>query len=290
MRQWSEEPVIFQCGADDLVGIVHLANGGNARLGVLVVVGGPQYRVGSHRQFTLMARSLAESGFAVMRFDYRGMGDSDAQPRSFETVGEDLQAAMETFFRAAPGLERVVLWGLCDAASAVLMQAPRDPRVSGLVLVNPWVRSTSGEARAYLKHYYTRRLFQRSFWAKVFSGESSLVKALVAFIRDLRTAYSRRAGESAALSFVDRMRIGLQESGLPVLVLMSERDLTAREFDDLSNRDGSWRRALSRPGVQIVRLPGADHTFSERATLESATTCFRNWLRGIAQTRTSGGD
>jgi exosortase A-associated hydrolase 1 len=284
VRHWNEDPVIFRCGAADLVGVVHRPHDGVARLGVLIIVGGPQYRVGSHRQFTLMARALARSGFAVMRFDYRGMGDSDGSPRTFETVDEDLHAAIETFFRAAPGLERVVLWGLCDAASAILMHAPRDARVSGFVLANPWVRSVAGEAKAFVRHYYLRRLLQRSFWAKVLSGESNPARALISFLRDVRTAYARRGAPlaEAGSSFVERMRIGLQKSRLPILLLMSERDLTASEFDDLANRDPSWRRALSREGVQIIRLAGADHTFSERAALELATTHCNDWLRRIA--------
>ena len=77
------------------------------------------------------------------------------------------------------------------------------------------------------------------------------------------------------------MRIGLQNSPLPILLLMSGRDLTASEFDDLAKADPAWRRALSREGVQIVRLAGADHTFSERAALEQATTHCGDWLRRI---------
>jgi alpha/beta superfamily hydrolase len=53
---------------------------------VLVIVGGPQYRAGSHRQFTLLARSLAEQGFAVLRFDYRGMGDSTGAMRDQQST------------------------------------------------------------------------------------------------------------------------------------------------------------------------------------------------------------
>jgi exosortase A-associated hydrolase 1 len=285
VTHWNEDPVIFRCGAADLVGVVHRPGDGVARLGVLIIVGGPQYRVGSHRQFTLMARALAKSGFAVMRFDYRGMGDSDASPRTFETVEEDLRAAIETFFRAAPGLERVVLWGLCDAAAAILMHAPHDARVSGFVLANPWVRSTAGEAKAYVRHYYGRRLLQRSFWANLLSGESNPASALISFLRDVRTAYGRRGAPlaEAGSSFVERMRTGLQKSRLPTLLLMSERDLTASEFDDLANRDPAWQRALSREGVQVIRLAGADHTFSERSALELATTHCGDWLRRIAR-------
>jgi len=51
------------------------ADAAAADTGVLIVVGGPQYRVGSHRQFVMLARFLADHGVPCMRFDYRGMGD-----------------------------------------------------------------------------------------------------------------------------------------------------------------------------------------------------------------------
>jgi alpha/beta superfamily hydrolase len=89
--------------------------------GVLVVVGGPQYRVGSHRQFLLLSRRLASEGYPVMRFDYRGMGDGGGAMRSFEDVSADIGAAIEAFQRRCPSVRRIVLWGLCDAASAALL-------------------------------------------------------------------------------------------------------------------------------------------------------------------------
>ncbi len=134
----------FSCEGERLYGVLDLPARAHKR-GVLVVVGGPQYRAGSHRQFTLLARTLADQGIAAMRFDYRGMGDSEGEPRSFESIDADLRAAIDTFFREAPGLEEVVLWGLCDAASAALLYAATDARVAGLVLLNPWVRTESGE-------------------------------------------------------------------------------------------------------------------------------------------------
>ena len=39
---------------------------------MVIVVGGPQYRAGSHRQFTLLARHIAAAGYPVLRFDARG--------------------------------------------------------------------------------------------------------------------------------------------------------------------------------------------------------------------------
>ena len=71
------------------------------------MVGGPQYRVGSHRQFALLARRLAAAGTACMRFDYRGMGDSTGDSRTFEHIEHDLRCAIETFVMGVPELEEV---------------------------------------------------------------------------------------------------------------------------------------------------------------------------------------
>ena len=66
---------------------------------VIVVVGGPQYRVGSHRQFLQLARHLARQGYPVLRFDGRGMGDSSGLLRSFEEIDDDIGAAIGTCWR-----------------------------------------------------------------------------------------------------------------------------------------------------------------------------------------------
>ena len=167
--QAEDRAIAFRCGGDTLYGILSLP-AQPARRGVLVVVGGPQYRAGSHRQFTLLARSLAAQGIAAMRFDYRGMGDSEGAMRDFESVDEDLRAAIDAFMAQVPALREVALWGLCDAASAASLYAPSDQRVTGLALLNPWVRTDSGAAKATLKHYYGARLLDKELWKKLFSG------------------------------------------------------------------------------------------------------------------------
>src|SRR5688572_13881859 len=87
----------FACAGDWLMGLVHLPPHPRER-GVVVITGGPQYRVGSHRQFTLLARKLAAQNFPVLRFDYRGMGDSEGEPRSFEHMNADIRAAVDVLF------------------------------------------------------------------------------------------------------------------------------------------------------------------------------------------------
>ena len=124
---FSERPLVFPCNNSLLYGILSLPEQTGSR-GVLIVVGGPQYRVGSHRQFTLLARFLAAHGVPVLRFDCRGMGDSEGEVRTFEDFEDDLSCAIDSFFEEVSPLNDLVIWGLCDAASAALFHAHRDQR------------------------------------------------------------------------------------------------------------------------------------------------------------------
>jgi len=282
MIGWNEEPMVFHCEREQLVGILHRGANPDARLGVVILVGGPQYRVGSHRQFVLMARDLAAAGYPVFRFDYRGIGDADGEPRTFESVDDDLRAAIAAFERAVPGLSGVVLWGLCDAASAIMMCAT-PPLVMGKVVVNPWVRTPASEARAYVRHYYLRRVLQRDFWRKLRSGAMDVRMAAQQFIQALRRAAAPtgKAPDFAA-SYIDRMLAGTRKFHGAVLVLLSGRDLTAREFDALHTSSPDWRRAMRLPAVRFVRIENADHTFSDRRMLDTATRATINWLGGLS--------
>jgi uncharacterized protein len=268
-----EEAVVFRCDGDDLVGILARAQNGGRR-GVLVVVGGPQYRAGSHRQFTLLARTLAANGTPAFRFDRRGMGDSAGSPRNFDTIGSDIAAAISTFQRLVAGLEEIVLWGLCDAASAAMMYAATDARVGGIVAVNPWVRSEETLAQSRVKYYYPRRLIDRDFWAKLLRGNVSIGAASGDFLASVRRSRYREAQKQD--DFITRMRCGLEDFGGHSLVVLSGNDLTAREFCEVVAADTRWTRAIERPSVKRIQLRDADHTFStpqwrlavERHTLE----------------------
>ncbi len=270
----TQRALSFTCAGQTLYGVASLPDAPHRR-GVLIVVGGPQYRAGSHRQFTLLARALAEQGIAAMRFDYRGMGDSEGEMRDFEHVGEDLREAIDAFFRAEPALREVVLWGLCDAASAASLYAAGDSRVTGLVLLNPWVRTDSGAAKATLKHYYRGRVLEGAFWKKMLSGRFDIggaAKSLVGLV-----GRARRAPPSNALP--DRMHDGLGHFTGKVLVLLSGADLTAQEFADVSAASPKWRALMAAPRVTNRLLPKADHTCSRRVWHDQMVQWTVEWVR-----------
>jgi len=164
-----ETPLVFTLGADALVGVLSAPDGPASETGLLVVVGGPQVRMGSHRQFVQLTRHLAAHGIAAMRFDVRGMGDSSGEAAGFERLHEDIEAAVSELMRRRPEVKRVALWGLCDGASACLLYLQRKPdaRIAGLALLNPWVRSEQTLARARVRHYYWHRLTATGLLAQV---------------------------------------------------------------------------------------------------------------------------
>jgi exosortase A-associated hydrolase 1 len=280
----AEEALLFPCAGESLVGILHRPAPGAeialAATGIVVIVGGPQYRAGSHRQFVHLARALAAAGHPVLRFDVRGMGDAGGAQRSFEHIADDVGAAVDALQARLPGVHQVALWGLCDGASAALLylHERRDPRIAGLCLLNPWVRSEASLARTHVKHYYTRRLRERAFWVKLFSGQVA-GGALRDLIGSLRRA-GRAPATSAQQPFQARMATAWRRFEHDILVLLSGDDYTAREFDEFSRADPAWRALLARPKVRRVDLPTADHTLSTHEAMLQAERHIVGWLAG----------
>ena len=280
--QPEERAVRFTCGGAWLHGVLSLPAQAASR-GVLIVVGGPQVRTGSHRQFTLLARSLEQAGIPAMRFDYRGMGDSEGTPRDFEQIQDDLRAALDCFFAQAPGLADVVLWGLCDRASAAALYAPGDPRVAGLALLNPWVRTEEGAAKATLKHYYRSRVLDPGLWKKIAAGQFDLRQATGSFVGLVRSAFKSPAPsaqqEAGSASLPERMHAALRQFKGSILVMLSGADLTAQEFAGLPSASDDWARLLAGARVTRHTLPGADHTCSRREWHEQVVDWTATWLR-----------
>ena len=279
---YTESPVVFEIAGEYALGLLAEPEISCDR-GVLIVVGGPQYRAGSHRQFVLLARRLAAQGYSVFRFDCRGMGDSGGAMRSFEAFSGDIGAAIDVFFSRCPSLRRCVLWGLCDAASAILMyqQSEEDPRVDGVVLLNPWVRSETGLAQTQVKHYYGQRLRQREFWLRLLTGKMHVMDSLGGFLRSLWTA-SRRpvASKPDGGTFREHMATGWKKFRGNVLLILSGRDYTAKEFLEYANTNPAWSGLLADRKVSRLDLIEADHTFSTakwRVAVEDETL---RWLAG----------
>lgn len=284
-------PLNIACEGETLLGMLTLPKERVVEKALLVVTGGPQYRVGSHRLFMQLGRWMAEQGIAVLRFDSRGAGDSTGQPLPFTDRQADIAAALQALrSELGDSLVDIGLFGLCDGASAALMYCHEHPDadVQRLILLNPWVHSPETHAQVQLKHYYFQRLQSPDFWKRLFAGKvgpramTAVLRHLMLMIRSRTTAPSASVGSSSKADstvniagFQNRMREGLLAFQGSVLVILSEHDFTAAEFREACAHDSQWRKAIQRPHVQVKPIEGADHTFSagqtKRLLLKSLT-------------------
>jgi exosortase A-associated hydrolase 1 len=279
---YQEQALAFECETQTLIAVTGCP-AVRSSCGVLIVVGGPQYRAGSHRQFVLLARYLGSHGIASMRFDYRGMGDSEGHVRNFESVQADIRAAIDAFLKSCEGLERVVIWGLCDAASAAVMYAYQDSRVCGLVMLNPWVRTAQSEAKAYIRHYYLRRLIDTEWWIKVARGDFEFGKSFASLVRVVKKTagsapHASPNGVRPLAALPDRMADGLARFKGEVLLILSGNDLTAQEFVDVTRASQTWRRLLAGHRITHQTLEEANHTFSTRVWRDRVAAWTTEWL------------
>jgi dienelactone hydrolase len=129
------------------------------RLGLVLVSAGLLPKSGPYGLYTQLARRLARDGVVSLRFDLGGIGDSVQ-----ESGTRPLKARTELEIRAALdhlseryALRGVVLGGLCSGAEDSFRGAASDPRVTGVVLIDPFAYRTSGWAWRHLVHRIARR-------------------------------------------------------------------------------------------------------------------------------------
>jgi exosortase A-associated hydrolase 1 len=281
-----QQALRFACRDRALIGVLHRPVQPATRA-MLIVTGGPQYRAGSHRQFVLLGRHLAKQSIAVMRFDTRGMGDSEGDLHTFEHIDDDVRAALDALLAAMPTLREVVLWGLCDGATAAAFYAADDRRITGLVLLNPWVRTETGAAQATLRHYYLQRLVSAAFWRNLASGAVDAGAAITSFRQTAAAALTAKAkrqpdtdaGSNSAGDLPARLHRALTRFPGPILFILSGADLGAREFSALSDRHPHWRRLLDDSRVTRADIAHANHTFARKVWRDRVADLTTEWIK-----------
>jgi uncharacterized protein len=130
----------------------------------------------AHRVFVSFARDMAAAGIAVLRFDFRGEGDSDREfeETDFETRIQDAGLAVDTVRSLNPTVTEVILLGLRFGASVAAAVAARRDDVARLVLWDPVV-----DGAAYMQTVLRLNLmFQMAQHRKVVENREALVERL----------------------------------------------------------------------------------------------------------------
>jgi exosortase A-associated hydrolase 1 len=232
----------FDCHGRTLAATV---DGGLGPVGVLMVTGGTQTRIGSHRMSERLALALGKQGFPCFRFDRRGVGDSQGSDPGFRGSSPDIDAAASRFREECPGLERIIGLGLCDGGTALALFGG-DAGLVGLILVNPWLVEAQAGAPppAAIRRHYRQRLLSASTWRRLLTGHISYRKALKGF---------RRAAAPTPSALALQVAAALDRSKLEVELILARGDATAVAAEV------EWRR-LNRPTPAYVETDS--HTFA----------------------------
>jgi len=244
----------FQVQGQTIIASLHVPEVAPAP-GVVMCHGFTGTRIEAHFLFVKAARELCAAGLNVLRFDFRGSGESEGSFEEMTIEGEiaDALAALEGL-RAEPTVdpERVALLGLSLGGLVAACAAARDGQVRALVL---WA------AVADLMEVFQLRTNREE------------VEAALA-----REGYVERGAHRIGRGFwEDCQRL----DPLAELASYPGPALVVHGSDDQSVPVAHLERYLAAlPGEDKTGhvIPGADHTFTSVAWEREVITVTRDWL------------
>jgi pimeloyl-ACP methyl ester carboxylesterase len=150
------EPLYFSVDDSRLFGWLHRPDGGQrSDLGLVICKPFGYEAICGHRSMRMLADAVAGAGMPVLRFDYRGTGDSadgEAGAEQIEGWLRDIAAASATL-RRCTGVRRVCLLGFRLGALLATLAAIRASDVDALIVVAPVI-----EGRRYVRELRTTAL------------------------------------------------------------------------------------------------------------------------------------
>lgn len=245
---------------------------------ILIVSGGNEIRSGSHNSQSHLAQYMCAQGFHVLRYDRRGIGDSEGDNLGFEQSRDDIMAAIE-FLRAKFSEDiHIVGFGNCDAASALLLYQDM-LNLNKLIIANPWTidtpvqnndaqnniadniddrnlnknSSTTSSAAAIRARYWVRIKNPRTF-IDLFTGKIDLRKLIGGLLK---------ASQKENISDLGRNIVTiLSKISVPTHILIANKDTTAMGFLGVYNAKSSVT-ARKNNMVQLYTIESASHSFAD---------------------------
>jgi uncharacterized protein len=263
------EPLDWMHDQSRLTAMLHQP-AGKPHGAILMLPGGSDYRIGSHRSYVRLALALAESGYAVMRMDASGMGDSGGSHPGFEALGPEIASGLKTMRQILPVGIKIYLWGQCDGASAILLGLGRNFEADGAILCNPWVRTAQTSATQVVRHHYRRRLANGASWRKLLNGQTNILASLRSFFNALKTMSGTYKKNS---NYLDDIIKVLRLGRWPCLIVIGSDDAGGQEFRLLSQR-----YKLSDSTIEQSVIMGGNHSFSRPDQRQQLLTIACNWL------------
>ncbi|NLW51659.1 MAG: alpha/beta fold hydrolase [Candidatus Brocadiaceae bacterium] len=149
-----------------------------ARAGVVLVHGWGGCRMGPHRILVDAARELVRRGFATLRFDLGGRGESEGDPMAVDLDGmiADASAAVAALREGLPPGAPVALLGMCSGGNVALATAALSGEVAGVAAWSTYPFQEQRDGRQDVKrtgHFlkvYAAKALRLSTWWQLLRG------------------------------------------------------------------------------------------------------------------------
>jgi pimeloyl-ACP methyl ester carboxylesterase len=301
----SDEPVYFPSDENTYCGIISIptsTSGSMSTTGVVLLAGtGPgSGTIGRNRMWVRLARTLADEGTPVLRFDYAGVGDSSGEMIGYDLdtpAVEALQAAFDVL--ESIGCEDIIVVGTCYGARTALAGSAGDPRVAGIHLMVPPVKS-SAKGSAGVEHlagYASSRTIARkaveprtikrllkSKGARKAARRFVAVKARKAVGTSTESRSRRIDTTKEASPGFQRPLHQLLVDGVPVHILFGMDDFYWTEFKEAARgRLGEDLQEFS-DLIDVKTIPGVLRGFPSMRIQDLAIESVVSWV----QERSSG--
>jgi dienelactone hydrolase len=264
--------------AKHLVGTVAMPDAaGLAPVGFILLNSGVIHRVGPHRFNVKLAQSLARNGYASLRFDLSGQGDSKRAVPAIPFVEQavaDVRSAMDHLQRTV-GTSRFAIVGLCSGAHHAISAAQVDDRITGLWMYDGFNYPTPKTRRVY----YQQRLRTE--------GAAS-IRAWAAE----RISAQLRAGTRESIAEPVRPSIEYWQSAPPreeygamirrlvqrgSRIFMMHSGSFADEYNYAGQFYDAFRDFVTPQDVRCVYRPDFDHTLTAVAAQREAIAIICKW-------------
>jgi predicted alpha/beta hydrolase len=305
-----ERPVEFRVLGERVAGMAHVPREAAAGApGVVMLAAGESCRTSLF--YVPLARRLAREGWPVLRFDPRGIGDSDGDLgcatlaevfRKIQRGGfvPDCLAAVD-FMERELGVGTSVLTGLCGGAITAVHAAARDPRIVGIAPLElrleytplprfqfrgttaqylSWAQIASSSRRTFFLLSARRGLhWLREALRRMRAAIGSLAPIARLGRRGNATGsdgwFVRRLGPNANVTMLRALRRSL-DRGVPALCVFGDTD-EPRMFEQVV--PGLVRGRSDSDGLLERRvIAGADHNFVAAGSTERLFATLTEWL------------
>jgi alpha-beta hydrolase superfamily lysophospholipase len=246
--------------------------------------------IGPNRMWVEAARELAGRGIRSARLDLESIGEADGDPTTRATVADfyddrfvaQVTAALDELERRGAG-RRFQLIGLCAGAYWSFRTALADDRVEGVVLLNSGALVWHPGILDEREGRRVARALDRHWWARLLRGQVRLSSVRRLFREawrggrlKVRRIVSRSSSPSRRAIVADLDRLPPDRR---VLMAFSAGEALAEELHAV----GILGRLEDWPGVEVVTLPGADHTLRSVVAQRAAAELLRRAVPGRGQ-------